>query len=154
MIKESYQIIFVVLVNIMSQLTFPTQKLQFILLLKRVYIIGLYQMFHCYTTTHVNLTSRYFAVPGQGFPPRALLLTAILHLAFPSHLPLTTASDCVDMHGGFVFRSESGQTALPSVLPQRAFSILITPAGQRSSILPSRHTMTVSITKKRKRTQP
>lgn len=118
------------------------------------YIIRLYQMFHCYTTTHVNLTSRYLAVPGQGFPPRALLLTAILHLAFPSHLPLTTASDCVDMHGGFVFRSESGQTALPSVLPQRAFSILITPAGQRSSILPSRHTMTVSITKKRKRTQP
>lgn len=108
-------------------------------------------MFHCYTTTHVNLTSRYLAVPGQGFPPRALLLTAILHLAFPSHLPLTTASDCVDMHGGFVFRSESGQTALPSVLPQRAFSILITPAGQRSSILPSRHTMTVSITKKKEK---
>lgn len=52
---------------------------------------------YSYSTTQVNVTSKYLYVPGQGSPPKTLFETVILQLDSPSHLFLTTVSDDVDL---------------------------------------------------------
>lgn len=52
---------------------------------------------YSYSTTQVNVTSKYLYVPGQGSPPKTLFETVILQLDSPSHLFLTTVYDDVDL---------------------------------------------------------
>lgn len=50
-----------------------------------------------FSTTQVNVTSKYLYVPGQGSPPKTLFETVILQLDSPSHLFLTTSYYDVDL---------------------------------------------------------
>lgn len=71
---------------------------------------------YSYSTTQVNVTSKYLYVSGQGSPPKTLFETVILQLDSPSHLLLTTVSDDVDLQS-VLFMFLWGQTFRPSVLP-------------------------------------